>query len=1114
MLLAQSNHEFYNSVASTLIITSVIALIVWFIGPILAFENHAYFLAPEKRIYVIVSLFLLAFLKFLLIDFEKSYFYFKDANVRKKMEHLQIRLHGALQFIKKTKINSHGQSLKLKNLPWYLLIGPKNAGKTSLLAKADIHYILKRKFSETQQKPTQSVHPDWWITRELTLIDIPSHYLAADTIDQQSKKMNLWQFFLRMVKHQRGAQAIDGVIVALPLPEFLSAGKAKICDQEIKTIISKLQELQDYFKKPLPLYFVITKCDLLSGFATFFAECSKEELNQAWGITLPKEATSKHFDDHFNALIKRLNQQLIWRLHQERNPMLRPAIKDFPLQIERLKHLLEDVFNEFQQADLLFNIHSIHLTSSLQAVAAQNSAILEEVNNSQRGITVLNNPKEHTRPYFLKQLLLHGLQTQTTNHKSKNTFLWKKRFAYLVSILMISTAVILFGKDFEQGIKQAYAIQNYLNDYQISIQQNQNSEEHLAFANQLLNSLANIANKKTFLFSPTSLLTFYSTKSQEKAQQVYTAALKDILMPEVANLFADQLKNPVNKNIDYVYAVLKSYLMFIEPKILDKDFLLLNMEQALQKSFDENQCAQLKQHVLKAFNYIIPQTADDLLISKTRQYLLATNSTQLAYAILKNLHQNNTPQKIQLASTQSTKVFAHNEFINEIPAMYTATAYTKIMTNDINVAAQETLYGNTVLGKPTNPASEANLANLIEELKALYINQYITQWEQLLNNLNLQEAQSLAQLDSMVETLLSNESPLLRLLHALRENTFFEPIASYSPKLQSLALLLNKESEGVDQLYKIFASLQNLHYFLQNILKTGDQKKAAYDALTQRMLNQQTPDAITELHMIAEKSPEPIKLWLNKIANSGLRWITKDAGQYIDISWQEHVFKLYEMQIANRYPFNERSSQEVNLEHFVAFFGNPGLLVNFYQQYLQPFVEIKDGKWQWKAVGPYKLAFASTALKQIQQAFAIHHAFFPNADNKLFVQFNIQPQALDKNIRQVTFNINGKIFTDLNTAEKSHHLLTWPTPGQEKSASVELTFANAQKLNHEFPGEWGWFRMVKQAFESTPTKKQLVINLSQDKLAKYLVYTEGQNNPFIHLNLQEFSLPSHLYTKS
>jgi type VI secretion system protein ImpL len=98
-----------------------------------------------------------------------------------------------------------------------------------------------------------------------------------------------------------------------------------------------------------PIYILITKSDLLAGFMEFFGEYGKEERAQVWGVSFPytaQETAGAPFSGlavELDLLEKRLNERLIDRVQQERDPSKRAAIYGFPQQWAALK----DVLSEF-----------------------------------------------------------------------------------------------------------------------------------------------------------------------------------------------------------------------------------------------------------------------------------------------------------------------------------------------------------------------------------------------------------------------------------------------------------------------------------------------------------------------------------------------------------------------------------------------------------------------------------------------------------------------------------------------------------------------------------------------------------------------------------------------
>ena len=364
------------------------------------------------------------------------------------------------------------------------------------------------------------------------------------------------------------------------------------------------------------------------------------------------------------------------------------------------------------------------------------------------------------------------------------------------------------------------------------------------------------------------------------------------------------------------------------------------------------------------------------------------------------------------------------------------------------------------------------------------------------------------QTDAMILNLISNASPLLELLETLHANTYFEPIIAVSPKLERLDLLVDKNNRSDNLLFQIFSGLRLMHQYLQPIMSASDQRKAAFDALAYRIQHNDKPDAIIQLRIIAEKSPEPIKTWLDDLSNHAWHLLMQNASTYINTAWEEQVMRSYRTDIANHYPFNNASDSEVDLQKFTSFFGNPGLVTNFYHNVLQPLVDSTKPDWHWKMNGKEKLPLNEDALRQVQQALRIHRAFYPNGDTKLYVQFAMEPYQFGKLVKRVQLDINDKKIVDEDSSVHSPHVMTWPNTANSKMTSIQLTLQDKTVINREYPGDWGWYKLVNQSFESIVTHKQTLLNLSVNEVpVKYYLYTDGKVNPFLSLNLKHFSLP-------
>lgn len=972
----------------------VITTGIWFCGPLLVIANQFPLQTAEKRFYLIaLSLFAWWLFCSLFLSAKKIFIMApKTAEAKNRLQALHGRFLGAMRFLKKTQITKHNKNVNLAQLPWCLLIGPQGAGKTTLLANANVSYILTKQFKQEKIVPSETT--DWWVTRDLVLVDVPGFYLG-------SKYNYLWESFINLTLNDVATPMLSTVIVALPLPDLLKQENPQQQKQMIADLKLKISQLREKFGQKLNFYFVITKCDLLPGFIDFFNEYSTEESTQAWGITLPipkeNEKLLDIFSQRFNALIKRLNSQLIYRLHHERNSAARSAIKDFPLQLERLKDMTAHILKSIAPSDLY--LHGIYLTSGTQLNTDDQLAQAQIINpNAHQSLQLLRHPPVPAKPYFIRQLILQGILStaEQVTPKTKNHYRWLQYSAYAASVGAIITAAIFLGRDFQQSVLLTYSIQNNLAQYQLAIQQHQEDGDHLVKALPLLNALQTTATRtNTKLSKLANILSFYSDKSQKTASVVYQQALQTIVLPEIKNVIESYLKNSADKNPTETYGVLKVYLMLGNTQNIKTDAVVNTLKRILANNLSTQANNDLMTHVQAAFDHLTqPIELNNELIAKVRIQLMSLQPQDLALVILKNMNNNNLYSTIQLG-LGNPSIFANKSVTNQIPILFTQDVFTDVLSQELPVAASEALQGNDILGKAEILSNDATINTLVEQLRTRYISSYVETWENMLGNLKITTPTSLAQTDSEIVALMGNSSPLLQLLNTINSNTSFVPIMNASPKLHALnALLANAHNEQENTLYQVFVDLRQLHLYLQNILSATDAPRAAFAAAKTRMQDP-TSDPITQLHLLAEQNPEPMRSWLNNLAAQSWSYILLEASHYIENAWQVNIYMLYHTQIHD--PVN----QDFDVQQFASFVGKSGTLASFYQDYLKPFVADDGKQWQWRVVDNQKIPLDNSALAEIQQASRLQrmskYALFTQARNNPEMQnFTLPEKLADK----------------------------------------------------------------------------------------------------------------------
>lgn len=221
-------------------------------------------------------------------------------------------------------------------LPWYLLLGAPGAGKTTALGRAGLASPLPGGQPVPVMGGTRTC--DWWFTDRAVIVDTAGRYTTQDS--RAAVDAQVWSGLLTLVKQVRPRQPLNGLLIAVSASD-LGAWSEPERRQHAAALRARLTEAEQALGIRLPVYLLLTKADLIEGFAAFFDDLPADERAQVWGVTLPPErsgprtpaALADEVRQGFAALMRRIDERLIERLHQELDIQRRSAAFTFPLRL-------------------------------------------------------------------------------------------------------------------------------------------------------------------------------------------------------------------------------------------------------------------------------------------------------------------------------------------------------------------------------------------------------------------------------------------------------------------------------------------------------------------------------------------------------------------------------------------------------------------------------------------------------------------------------------------------------------------------------------------------------------------------------------------------------------
>ncbi|KAA8669598.1 type VI secretion system membrane subunit TssM [Pantoea dispersa] len=1071
----------------------------------------------------------------------------------------------------------------LYQLPWYMIIGAPGAGKTTALVNSGLQFPLADKFGKAALRGIGGTRNcDWWFTNEAVLLDTAGRYTTQES--QQERDASEWHHFLDLLRKYRGRQPVNGVIVTLSVSDLLTQSPEAQRNQAI-ALRQRLMELHDRLGIRFPVYVLVTKTDLLKGFRSYFASLDKTQREQIWGFTFPWAQAStaefelnSQFQQEYSLLQQRLDAGMADTLLAESDAQARAESYLFPQEFAALRPLLAEALDTlFARSDFetQFAPRGIYFASGTQEglpfdrVMGELSRALHlpgqrsgESGSWDQVDKESPIPPNKGQSFFLKGVLENvifqesGLAGSNRWWELRNRAgLWSGYLALLVLVL-IAGALWLTSYSKNKAYLQEMAGKTPQVE-QLGQQLERQGNGDLFALVPYLNTLLQLPKSADFSLEDPPLTRrmglYRGTEVSDATRTLYDKALKQLLLPQVAQNITRWLRNDNGSDADYSYEALKAYQMLYQPKHYDGKFLhawlMLNISRELPQNVTQQEVKQLAWHLQQLLETQIqssPYAKDDALVKREQALINQMPLSQRVYGRLKRLLQRDgSLQPVTLAALggpQSELVFSRKsgKSVNDgVAGLFTPDGYWQHVDKQIAPVTQALFQDDVwVLGGVASPenSQQTDLA-----VRQLYVQDYIRQWEQFLSDIQLNSSADLSQRINTARLLSGNHSPLRQLVVNLsklltlnraqpdEQSTQAQPATGNSATRTLEALFSSSKASAApgqgaaqqapEQAVAVhFAPVLELAQPLQQgskVLAVDDflhQIDDLYRYLTavQDAANSGMPppsgDAISRLQASAGRLPGSLQNMVSSMAVGASSDAQRRDMDNVRKRITMEVGSFCRQAIAGRYPLVRNARSEVTPDDLARMFApGSGLMDSFFRDNLASKVDTTNTAWRFTpGIDGKTLPGGEALLRPFQQAQSIRDAFFANGATTPSFRVTLRTVKMDNDILNLTLDVDGQILR-YSHGPQAVQMVSWPGPGGTSQVRMQLGLTNGTTSTLVTSGPWALNHFFDRARLTAVGGLTREASFNVDGHQVTLSFTPGSiRNPF---QLPGFSCP-------
>jgi type VI secretion system protein ImpL len=1124
-----------------LTLAGVLALlvVVWFEGPLFAFDGHAPLESTRGRWVAMAALLAawalawgmrLGAARLVNLRFVSGVAGQGQAAAAGSAELavLRERFEHALAILRQARMKGVNGRQWVYQLPWYMFIGAPGTGKSTALSSSGLRFPLREKLGDEAIGGVGGTrHCDWWFTEDAVLVDTAGRFTTQDS-DAPADE-SAWTGFLELLRKYRPRRPLNGLIVTLSAADLVRQDDAAR-DAHIRTIRSRLTELSERLGVRFPVYVVVTKCDLLAGFTEFFDDLGDAERKQVWGITFALDespgagAALAAFPAEFDALGTRLQARVLNRMQRETDVQRRARIYGFAQQFAGLQpalgRFLEGTFRgtRFEASPLLRGLYFTSGTQHGRPIDRAISAIAQSLGLRRE---VAYNREASGRAYFINGLLKDVVIAESglvgANARFERCSAWLRRGA--LAAVGVALMLALAGMAVSYQRNRAYVAEfDRQTQHVRQLARDANAAADPLAILPLLDAARALPGGYADAGKPVPWLTrlwlYQGDKLGQEARVTYRRLLDQTLLPLAVGKLAQELGSD-SASEAYRYEALRAYLMLGDARHFDAGTLRAHVVPALAGDASPTQRSALDAHLAALFDrtHFDPSLPlDDALIKSARARLAELPLSQrIGNRVDGELAQANLAAfSVSAAAGPNAPLLLRRAsgapLTTGVAGIYTRAGYARYAQLR-DAALADVAKDAWVLGRDDVAPTPEGVAALRAALDARYFNAYIQAWDGLLDDVTVVPVTALADGARIANELSAADSPLRKLIvAAARETTLASnssgkqnattPVAEH---FQALHQLAGKPGDAAS-LDREFAPLKDAAVYLD-----------AADAA--RRMGQPAPagDALGKLRLASQTSPAPLTPVAASLAAAGTALMEGGERARLNTLWNGSAGPLCHRALDGRYPFVHGSARDVAADDFGKLFAPGGLIDDFFQKNLAALVDTSTPVWQWRAGTP-PAGMPRDALAQFQRAAQIRDAFFHDGGHEMSIRFRVKALSVDPSATRLNLDIDGQQLA-LKPDGLQSMLLQWPGTKNTGRASAQFDPpATAQAAPLDASGPWALLHLIDAGrLDTTPQPERYTLTFdSAGRKAVLELDATSVVNPFRRAPLEQFRCPEHL----